>query len=485
MPVRSLKEKTVKGVGWSAAETLLVRGVSFLVGIVLARLLTPSEYGLIGIVLIFTTILEGFVDSGFSSSLIRKKEVSDEDYNTMFITNMVVSVLMFIILYSCAPLIANFFNHPELILLTRVMGLLIIFQALSIVQDTILNRRIDFKTKTKAAVFSAAVSGVVGIAMAFSGCGVWSLVGQKLSRQLLYTICLWVLNRWLPNFKFNISSFRYMWGFGWKMLVSGLLDRIWNQLNQTVIGKYYSPATLGQYTRASEFANLLSSNITSVVQRVSYPVLAQVQDDKKRMIGAYRKVIKTTMFLTAVCLFSLGAVSEPFLYCLIGPQWGLAAKYLPYICVFMSLYPLQAINLNMLKVQGRSDLFLYLEIIKKIIAIGPICLGIFVGIFWMLIGSIVVGVISFFLNSYYTGRDLGYSSFMQLKDVAPGYGIAITIALSVYFLKYLPFSYWIILPAQVVVGAIIFFFICEKSQNPEYLEIKGIIKQFLLKKQRK
>ena len=480
----SLKNKTIKGVGWSAADTYLGHGVTFLVGIVLARILSPAEYGLIGIVLIFTTVLNGVVDSGFSVALIRKKDASDEDYNTMFVTNMVMSLLMYVVLWLGAPTIAHFFERPELVSLTRVTGLILILQALSITQVTILTKRIDFKTKTKASLIAAVASGMVGIAMAFMGFGVWSLVGQKLSNTLLYSVCLWVLNRWWPNFSFSSGSFRYMWGFGWKMMVSGLLDRIWGQLYQVVVGRCYSPATLGQYTRSREYANMFSANFQTIIGRVTYPVLAEVQDNPERMVSAYRRIIKVTMFVTAVCMISLGAVAEPFIYCLIGPKWHQAATFLPLICISMSMYPLHAINLNMLKVQGRSDIFLYLEIIKKIIGIGPLCLGVFVGIYWMLVGSIFTGIIAYFLNSYYTGKKLGYSSWMQIKDVAPSYGLAFIIALSVYFIKYLPVSNWVILPLQILIGVLVFFFVCNRMKMQEYQELKGMV-QSLTKRKKK
>ena len=479
MSEQSLKDKTVKGTIWSAADAFLGQGVSFIVGLVLAWLLSPEDYGLIGIVAIFTTILTGIVDSGFSNALIRKIDTKDEDYNTMFITNMVVSILLFGLLYVCSPLIADFFARQELIWLVRAMGFILILQALSITQVTILTKRIDFKTKTKASLISAVLSGAIGIGMAFTGFGVWSLVGQQLSKQLLYTLCLWFFNKWWPKLEFSIESFKYMWGFGWKLMASGLLNNIWNQLYQVVVGKFYSPATLGQYSRAKDFASIFSSNLTMIIQRVSYPVLAEVQDDRKRMVAGYRKIIKTTMFVTAISLLSLGAISDPLLYCLIGPQWHEAASYMPLVCLSMSLYPLHAINLNMLQIQGRSDIFLVLEIVKKVIAVGPICLGIFVNIYWMLIGSIVIGIISFFLNSYYTGRELHYTSWMQLKDIAPSYFVAFVIAFSVYFLKYLPLSYWIVLPLQLLLGTIVFFSLCLFMRLEEYREIKSIVSPYL------
>lgn len=477
----SLKNKTIKGTAWSAADAFLGQGVTFVVGIVLARLLSPEEYGLIGICMIFTTVLFGVVDSGFSTALIRKKDVSNEDYNTMFITNMAMSILMFFLLYACAPSIALFFAQPELVDVLRAMGLILILQALSITQVTILTKRIDFKTKTKASLISALISGVIGIAMALYGFDVWSLVGQQLSRQLLYTVSLWILIKWWPSLKFDYDSFHYMWGFGWKMTLSGLLNNIWNQLYQVVVGKWYSPATLGQYTRSRDYANLFSANFTAIIQRVTYPALAEVQDDKERMVAAYRKVIKVSMFVAAVAMFFLGAVAEPFIYVLIGPKWHEAATYLPLICISMSLYPLHALNLNMLQVQGRSDIFLYLEILKKIISVGPLMLGIFVNIYWMLIGSIVFGVISFFLNSYYTGKQLGYSSWKQLKDITPSFVLAFLIAVAVFFFKDLPFPSIIILSLQIIVGIIVLVIVCEKTRMDEYEEVKVIAKTIMIK----
>lgn len=475
MQQESLKNRTVKGVGWSAADAVLGQGVMFLVGLILARLLSPEEYGLIGICLIFTTVLNGIVESGFSNALIRKKEVTDEDYNTMFLTNLAFSIVLYALLFATAPCVADFFHRQELTALVRATGLVLFCNALSITQVTILTKKIDFKTKTKASLFSAVISGAIGIAMAFGGYGVWALVAQQLARQFFYTAGLWMLNRWYPKSSFSKDSFCYMWGFGWKLLVSGILNNVWNQLYQVVIGKFYTPATLGQYTRSQEYASIFSSNITSIVQRVSYPVLAEIQDDKARMVEGYRKVIKMTMFVTAVCMIFLGAVSEPLIYCLIGEKWHEAAVYLPLICLSMSLYPLHAINLNMLQVQGRSDIFLYLEIIKKVIAMIPISIGIFVGIYWMLVTSIFIGVVSYFLNSNYTGKSLGYSSWKQLRDVSPSYGIAFAIALSVYFLKFLPFGYWVILPLQIFVGAVVGVVSCEICKLPEYMACKKMV----------
>lgn len=481
MQSQSLKEKTVKGTFWSAADAFLGHGVLLLVGIVLARLLSPEDYGLIGIVTIFTALMYGIMDSGFSSALIRKQNITNEDYNTLFFFNLAVSIVLYALLYLGAPWIAEFFERPLLLQLVRVMGLILILQSLCIVHETILKRRIDFKTRTKASFTSAVISGSIGIGMAFAGCGVWSLAGQQLSRQLVYSVCLWFFNRWCPKMKVSMESLRYMWWFGWKLLLSGLINNLWAELKKVVVSKYYSPAMLGQYSKAGEFAKIFSANFTSIVQRVTYPALAKVQDDKERMVGAYRRIIKTTMFVTVNCMFLLGAISEPFFYCLIGPKWHTAATFLPLICIARSIYPLQAINLNMLKIQGRTDVFLYLEIAKKMVLLIPLFIGAFIGIYWMLVASIGTSIVAFFLNSYYSGKELNYSSWMQMKDVAPSYCVAMIVALSVYFLKFLPVSNWIILPIQIVVAAVVFFLVCETIKTLEYVEVKGIAKDSIAK----
>lgn len=485
MTEASLKDKTVKGVGWSAIDNVARYAVTFIVGIVLARLLSPDDYGLIGIIAIFTNICNALVDGGFGDALIRKKDVTDDDYNTAFISNLTISFVLYGVIFAVSPFISQFFEREELTLLTRVSSLGIIIGALAFVQRKRLVKRIDFKTQTIITLIASISSGVVGIVMALFGCGVWSLVAQGLVSQGLSAVFLWKYNHWIPRFKFSKASFRELFGFGWKMMVTSLIDSVWKELYQVVVGKFYSPTTLGQYTRAKQFSQLLSQNLTAVVQRVTFPVLSSIQDEKTRLVGAYRRIIKTTMFITAVSMFFLGAISAPLLYCLIGPKWNEAATYLPLICIAGSLYPLHAINLNMLMVQGRSDLFLVLEIIKKTIAIAPLCVGIFYGIMPMLYVNLVTGVVGFFLNSYYSGKLLGYTSWMQIKDVAPSYGVAIVIALSVYFLKYLPLSNWIILPFQILIGVAAFFLLCSFTRLDEFKETKQLIAPFYKKVFRK
>lgn len=470
----SLKSKTVKGVGWSFADSLGSQGITFIVGLVLARMLTPAEYGLIGIILIFVNIFNSIVNSGFSAALIRKKDASDDDYNTVFITNMAISVVLAIALFFSAPLIADFFNQLQLDALSKAMSCIVIINALGLVQFTILTKRIDFKTHTKISLIASISSGIIGIGMAFAGYGVWSLVGQQISRQLLNTLLLWLYNKWIPKMHFSTKSFKELFGFGWKLLVSSLIDVVWRDIYQVVIGKCYSPATLGQYTNAHHFGSIFSSNLTGIIQRVSYPVLSSIQDDKERMKQAYRRVIKVTMLVTFVFMLGLAAVAKPMILVLIGDQWLIAAIFLPIICLQMMLYPLHAINLNMLQVQGRSDLFLRLEIIKKAIAVIPLLLGIFIDINWMLWGSVFTGMFAFYLNSYYSGKLLNYSTTDQVKDILPSFGIAAIMAIITYLVSLLPLSPFILLPLQIIVGAVITIVLCETIKLEEYKELKSI-----------
>ena len=481
MSQQSLKDKTIKGTAWSAIDNVTQMGVSFLVSIVLARLLSPDDYGLIGIINIFTVVCTAIINGGFSTALIRRKNVTDDDYNTAFIVNLGLSIVLYALVFMASPLIADFFGREELVWLTRVSSFTMIIGALAIVQQTRLTKRIDFKSQTKITLTASVISGVVGITMAFLDFGVWALVAQMITSQLLRTALLWVYNHWIPSLRFNMKSFHELFGFGWKIMVSGILESVWTQLYQVVVGKYYNAATLGQYTRAKHFSQMFSSNLTGVIQRVTYPVLSEIQDDKERMIAAYRRVIKITMFLTFALMFALGAVSEPLLYCLIGEKWHEAATYLPLICFVGSTYPLHAINLNMLMVQGRSDLFLKLEIIKKIIGLAPLFIGAFVGIFPMLYTSIFTSAICYFLNSHYSGKLLGYTSWMQLKDISKSFFITFTMAAIVFVLKYLPFSYWLILPIQIVVGITIFYVLCKVTNIAEYKEFEKIISNLFKK----
>lgn len=393
----------------------------------------------------------------------------------MFTVNMVVSVLMFVAMYVFAPYIAAYFERDELTLLCRVMGIVIIINALSIVQTTILTKRIDFKTKAKASLVTSLLSGAVGIAFAYTGYGVWALVVQQISAQLLNCLCLWLLIRWVPGFTFSLASLRSMWGFGSKLMVSGLINQLWTQIYQVVIGKCYSPATLGQFTRAQQFGGLFSSNLNTVIQRVSYPVLSQMQDDPVRLKLGYQKLIKIITLITFTLMMGLAGCARPLVLVLIGEQWLECVPYLQILCFSLMLYPLHSLNLNMLQVQGRSDLFLKLEVVKKVIAIVPILMGIFYGIYYMLICSVFTSLVALYLNAHYSGPFLGYSIREQVFDFLPSLLMSLVMFVLLFAISYISLQPLFLLVMQIFVGALFTLAICEFRTPSEYLELKSIL----------
>lgn len=478
----SLKHKTVKGISWSFIDNIASSGITFLVGLILARLLTPAEYGIMAMIAIFIAVSNSIIDSGFSNALIRKVHVERVDYNTVFYFNFVISVVLYLLLFVSSPAISVFFKEPILVEVTRIIGLIIIINSLCIIPRTIFIKNINFKTQTKVSLVSSISSGIIGISMAFVGLGVWSLVGQQLSRQILNTLFLWVYCKWRPVWEFSINSFKELFGFGSKLLLSGLLDTIYKNIYYLVIGRFYTPAQLGQYTRAEQFNTIFSSNLTSVVQRVSYPVLSSIQEEPARLREAYRKVIKIAMLVTFACMLGLAAVAKSLIIILIGEKWLPAVRLLQIICFSGMLYPLHAINLNILQVKGRSDLFLRLEIIKKIIAIGPITIGVFYGIEYMLLGGVFTSFIAYFLNSYYSANLIHYSTIEQVKDILPFFLISSFVAAVMWGISFLNISAFSILLIQITLGLLIAFLIYEKTKLPEYLELKQIIFSIIRRK---
>lgn len=478
----SLKNKTVKGVGWSFIDNLSSSGVTFLVGLVLARLLTPSEYGIMAIITIFIAVSNSIVDSGFSNALIRKVDARRVDYNTVFFFNLVVSAVLYVVLFLASPAISVFFKEPLLIEVMRVIGWVLVINALAIIPRTLFVKEVNFKTQTKVSLIASISSGVVGIGMALVGMGVWSLVGQQLSRQLLNTLFLWIYCKWRPVWEFSVQSFKELFGFGSKLLLSGLLDTVFKEIYSLVIGRCYTSAQLGQYTRAGQFNQIFSSNLTSVVQRVSYPVLSSIQNEPERLKEAYRKVIKSTMLISFACMLGLAAVAKPLIVLLIGEKWLPAVGFLQIICFSGMLYPLHAINLNILQVKGRSDLFLRLEIIKKIIAVGPLALGVLFSIEYMLWGSVCTSLIAYFLNSYYSADLINYPTKEQIKDILPTFLVSFVTAAAMWSLTLLSLSNWLLLPLQCSLGIALAVLIYECLHLPEYVEVKQLAFSILRRK---
>ena len=380
-------------------------------------------------------------------------------------------------------LIAQFFDEPRLAPIIQVLGLVLITNGMSIVQQALLTKEINFKLQTRISIISSLVSGAIGISMALAGYGVWSLVAATLSSSAVVALLLWLWNGWRPSLVFSPDSFREMYSFGSKLLVSGLIDTIYNNIYLLVIGRYFLAADLGYYTRADELRHAPSQNLSAVTRRVSYPVLSTLQDDIPKLRAAYRRLIKSIMLITFVLMLGMAAVAEPLVLTLYGEQWRPSIVYLQLLCFVGMLYPLHSINLNMLSVQGRSGLFLKLEIIKKVLAIPTIVIGVFFGIEAMIMGMIVNSFIAYFLNSYWSGKFIGYSTWQQIKDILPSFILAASVALVVYLAGYLmQMRYLYELIAQVALGALLTVGLAELAHFENYSYIKLIVLDRLLRR---
>ena len=472
----SLKQKTVNGLIWSFIDNIANIGIQFVISIILARLLTPHEFGLIGMIMIFIAISQSVVDSGFSQALIRKTDCTEIDYSTVFFFNFLIGLCIYLVLFFSSGVISSFFNEPQLNKIIKVFSIIIIVESFTIIQRTILTKRIDFKLQAKISVISTIGAGIISIIMAYNGYGVWSLVALHVVRRFLNSSFLWIWNRWWPRLIFSTESFNELFGFGSKLLLSGLIDTIYRNVYYLVIGKYYSAQDLGYFTRADEFKKIPSYNLNNIIGRVTYPILASIQDDKTRLKMNYQKIIRSTMFVTFILMLGMAAVSKSMILTLIGEKWLPSVIYLRMLCFIGMMYPLHALNLNMLKIQGRSDLFLKLEVIKKTLAIPTIAIGVIFGIKIMILGMIVKTFISYYINSYWSGKMIGYSFKQQVIDILPSFGLAFTMMVIVYLLELVvPFApLWMFL-IQISLGVIFVLSFCEILKFKDYMYIKKLL----------
>ncbi|HQF43236.1 MAG TPA: lipopolysaccharide biosynthesis protein [Ignavibacteriaceae bacterium] len=472
----TLKQKTISGLTWSFIDNFASLGITFIVGIILARLLEPREFGLVGMTTIFIAISQSFIDSGFTQALIRKQDCTQADFSTVFYFNLAVGILFFLLLSFTAPLISSFFNEPQLTLIVQVLAIGLIINAFTIVQRARLTKAINFKLQTKISIIASILSGLISIWMAYNGYGVWSLVAKTLTGYTLTSMLLWLWNKWKPTLEFSKESFKEMFSFGSKLLLSGLLDTTYNNIYLLIIGKFFSATELGYYTRADQFKSLPSQNITGVIQRVSYPVLSSIQDDKQQLKAAYKKLIQSIMLITFCLMLAMAASAKPLILTLIGEKWLPAVIYLQLLCFVGMLYPLHALNLNMLNVLGRSDLFLKLEIIKKILAVPVIIIGIYYGIIALIISMFIISLVSYYLNSYWSGTLIGYPMKEQIYDILPAFLLAVLISTIIFVtgsLINLP-NPWILL-IQILTGTVLFIIISESVKLQDYLYIKSIV----------
>ena len=431
----SLTNKAIKGAKWSFIGNILNQITTFTIGIILARLLSPEEFGLIGMTTVFIVLADTFVDSGFSQALIRKNNCTQEDYSTAFYFNLLASILIYLLLFFSAGSVANFFIQAELTNIIRIASLGMIINSLVLVQKTILVKDINFKIQTKISIISTLISGVIALLMAINDFGVWSLVVKSLSASLISAVLFWGVNKWRPDFTFSKKSFDDLFSFGSKLLFSNLIDRFYWNIYYVVIGKYFSPETLGYYTRAEMFKNLPSQNVTSIIINVSYPALTKIQDDLILLRHKYLEILKITMFIVSYCLVLIFVLSEPIIFVLIGKQWAESVPLLKILCISAFTFPASLLSVNLMKILKRSDIILKIEPLKKIFAIFSIIIGISFGLEAMLYFLVLNSVFDYFINISSSGKLIGLRFRTELSYIFYASLLPLITGVILFFIK--------------------------------------------------
>ncbi|MEZ4972113.1 MAG: lipopolysaccharide biosynthesis protein [Cyclobacteriaceae bacterium] len=429
----SLKQRALGGLAWNFAQKIALQGINFLVSILLARILLPEEFGLIGMIAIFGTIGTSLMDSGMTSSLIRSANPTQADYSTVFYINLLGSGVVYVILYICAPFISKFFNEPILTEVVRVYFIALIIRAFSMIQSTRLTKKMDFKTQMTISIPSLLVGGGAGVLMAYKGFGVWSLVWMYIIQTLFETIQLWIRTSWTPSIMFDKSKFKLHFDFGYKLTISGLINTLFANIYNIIIGRYFSSAQLGFYSMAQTLKQIPVANLSSVLNQVTYPLFAEVQNDSDRLRVIYKRLMCQVMFWITPTLIVAGVLAEPFFRVVLTDKWLPSVPYFQILCIVGIMYPLQSYNLNILKVKGRSDLFLRLEVIKKIFVTMVIMFSVGFGIYGLLWGQVFITIGAFFINSFYSGVFIGYKVSDQLLDILPILGLGCLTGVLCYF----------------------------------------------------
>ena len=469
----SIKQKTISGLLWSFIDRFASTGITFIVGIVLARLLSPEEFGLIAMLTIFIGISSVFIQSGFNQALIRKVDCTEKDYATVFYFNILVSLVFYAILFLTSGLISDFYDEAILQDLIKVLGLVLLINALTIVQRTIITKRVDFKLLTKISIISSVGSGALGITLATTGFGVWSLVYRQIAQRALEGGLLWYWNEWRPQDNFSKASLKELWAFSGNLFALGIIDTIYNNIYYVIIGKFYPAANLGQFRKADDFRKLPSETLGSVIDRVSFPVLSSIQKNKKQYYSTVERLLKSTMLLSFVLLIGIAAVAPELTVVLMGEQWALAGDYLQILAFAAMFYPLDKLLSSLMKVAGRSELILKLGVIRKFLAVPVMLTAIFIGIKPMLYVMVLYQLVCMVLVSTHAAKYAGLNVVMLFKKITPAFLLSMVMfALMVIAGKMMNISYSGALLIKVGFGAIFIIGLFEIIRFNDYLYLK-------------
>lgn len=453
----SLRHQAVKGVVWSAVERFSVQGVQFILGIIIARLVSPSEYGLIAMLGIFLAVAQTFIDSGFSSALIQKKERTEADFSTVFYFNIVVSFAVYLLLFFASPFIAEFYQEPILELLTKWISLSIVISAFSIVQRAKLTIQLNFKMQAKASFIAVVISGIVGIFLAWNKYGVWALVIQVLLNNFFNTMFLWLFSPWKLQLLFSKYSLCKLFGFSSKILLAEMLNTAYTNMYSLVIGKVFSSIALGYYARSLSFSNFLSINLTSIVQRVFYPMLCEAQNEEERMKSLFLKSLRSAFFIICPCIIGLAALAKPLVSLLLTDKWIIVAYLLPILCFANLFYPLQCISVQAIYAKGDSNYILKAEAVKKTLGIVILIMTLPYGLYVLCSGIILYNILDLMIIQFFLSKSIGISGIDIIKKIYPIFFCGLVMGGIIYITTLIISSSFLSLLIGVIIGSISYF----------------------------
>lgn len=470
---------------WRLAERFGAQGVALVVSIILARLLVPEVYGTIALVTVFTQILNVFVDSGFGNALIQKKDADDLDFSTVFYFNIAVCLLLYVGVFLAAPWIAKFYNDLALTPVVRVLSLTLIISGVKNVQQAYVSRTMQFKRFFFATLGGTIGAAVIGIAMAYFGFGVWALVAQQIFNATVDTLILWITVKWRPKWMFSWQRLKGLFSFGWKLLASSLLDTVYSDLRQLIIGKLYTSSDLAQYNRGKQLPDLLVNNIDTSINSVLLPAMSQVQDDSARVKSMTRRAMKTSTYVIAPIMMGLAFTAEFVIRLLLTEKWMPCVPFLRIFCITYMFYPVHTANLNAIKAMGRSDLFLKLEIVKKVVGLIVLLSTMWFGVMAMAYSLLVTSITSQIINSWPNKKLLDYSYPEQIRDILPGILLAVLMGCCIYPIQWLGLPDVVTLLIQVPLGAVIYIGVSAVLRLDSYKYVMKEIQPYLKKISRK
>lgn len=476
----NLKKETLKALFWSSLERFGSQFIQFAISIAMARLLSPEDFGLIAMLYIFINLSNTLINSGFGQALVQKREANYTDECSIFYFNIIVALFTIIILFFCAPFIADFYNQPKLIQMSRVLSLTLLFNSLGLVQRTLLTKNLEFKIQLKVSLLSICLSAILCIPMALNGYGVWSLVALFLCNDFFLTLFLWIFSPWRPSFVFSIISLKSMFSFGSRLFLVSLLNSVFGNIYQIIIGKLFSPSTLGFYSRADSLSKYPVTIISGIISSVTFPVFSRIQNDKKRLKSSVIKVSKMLTVITFPLMIGFITVAHPLVEVLLTEKWLPSVLYLQLLCLIGLVYPISVINLNALNAQGRSELFLKIDLVNKILILIVVMITYRFGIIAMIIGQIANSFFSLYLYSFYNSKLLTLTLKSQIKGMIPAFSVSIVMGLVVYSIKYIYLDdQLLLLVIQMTLGVLVYISLCFIFKISAFMEVIIIIKDFI------